>query len=482
MSTATIYAYIVDLLKYFIFSLNYYISSLFYSFFWLITKFLATLIGDDPYLLAAEVFIKYIGLPVNKNSKEVSNIQRQVQYKTFKFGKHTLKFPYFSSENFNLFTRLYLKFLANIPIIDYYRKWDDTEAKKFYQSLNMNPYDQHFTDDDQLLLKFCRDGPGYFLISKHNEGYVIDLSRLERYSVRKGFEPYGIKIFFDNNMTKILYMERFGKQYSPDDSYINECAESTLIMYITIVHHALFVHFILGNRMALVANNTWKSNNTLSAFLNLFTSFNTYINLHSYETLVDSKGKGLFERTNAFAEGVLFQLMDDEISSFKFITDKDFIVPNSMLTDISNRYWVTISSYVDKIMNKLDIYPYIQKEFETSLPLKTILTSYLYSDIFTHQNLNQLKPFIFPKNRFKPVIDNRVNLTVYEFNNLIIKFADFGMPQFFDNYHDYFINPDDKKMYYEFIEEMHDVDIKMKKKYPYYTRFDLNELYLSISH
>jgi hypothetical protein len=127
-------------------------------------------------------------------------------------------------------------------------------------------------------------------------GYEMDLSFLEAYGVRKGYEKYGATAFFDSNKQPVgIWWCHGNKMILPSGDkaewrHAMAAVRSALCLSITAKDHLAFIHMIVANGVHLAMRETLSPNHPLRRLLKPHCFHTTTINLSASAALLPVNG------------------------------------------------------------------------------------------------------------------------------------------------------------------------------------------------
>lgn len=156
--------------------------------------------------------------------------------------------------------------------------------------------------------------------------YVIDFSFMNKYAVREGYEPYGTKVYFNQDRAVVAFhWTTTDKWYVAGDAslvddpweyeHVKAVFRSTLFVVVTI-YHLVVVHWIVSNGMVLGTTRRLSSRHPLRRMLKPHVYGTANINRHA--TAAIGPYEGLVGRAMAFTEDSWLAVVADTVSHFRY--------------------------------------------------------------------------------------------------------------------------------------------------------------------
>jgi len=223
------------------------------------------------------------------------------------------------------------------PIIDRESYFDNEEeaatglTKLFGQALPPIRVHWHYWDNMNTLSNFAFAGFGQYYLSScpkdskaHCPGacYHIDLSSWSQYTVRKGFEPYGVIAYFDENRVPCGYywcsQERLVLVGDELFFRVGVLLRTTTHAVLTLRDHLLGIHWVVSNSTVLSCERWLDAQHPVRRLLKPHTYGSSHINLAGAITL--SPYGGIASRLFGLDEAGWARACSEELKEFKYET------------------------------------------------------------------------------------------------------------------------------------------------------------------
>lgn len=193
-----------------------------------------------------------------------------------------------------------------------------------------------------------------------NSKYKIDLTSWGKYSVRKGFEGYGIVAYFDQSKNPTMFVHNKKIYYNgyPSFHHANLIFKSALITAITLKEHLVMIHWIISNGVLVSSMKTLNKNHPIRRFLRIHTYGTSAVNLSSITVLAPFDG--LAGRTFAFDKHSWSTMIKDQIYNCKYQTIKEQFEETKLQSDEMEHlpyykdgiaFWNINEKYVKEFIN-----------------------------------------------------------------------------------------------------------------------------------
>lgn len=348
----------------------------------------------------------------------------------------------------------------DILIDKYFSSFKDDEDIKNYKTWS-NELSKLSINDRLLFIAF--EGCGAYLLKKENNNYVIDLSYMNQFKVRKDFINYGAKLNISEDKSEIK-IEINNKFFSFLDKEWQEAYNifvSSLITHVTIVDHAIYTHFyIAGNISSIMYMIDSEMNGEFCNFLKPFVYKTAYVNNNAIDILTHKRG--IVNRIFAFDIEELERYYKYIIvNKLYFVCDIEKILKDTKLYYDAKKYYDVVKEFVlqsielfeeDKNIDLfLDNVKSIIPEFNYTNNNKKdnlikILTDFIFTVSFWHEYIGNMSWYVLNPAFIKPkVFENNID-TIYGNKQtylqsvfLAVLTSSIKMPRITENFGDYYI-------------------------------------------
>jgi len=200
---------------------------------------------------------------------------------------------------------------------------DNSELKPYsdwsvLQQLSIGDYIPEESQQDLSLDDFLLNKTGSFYLKKvidvnntinNNKGqWIVDFSYMEVYPVKDGYYRYGGKVVFDDNRTKIYYVDYLGQRYYDVPQWLQIVVKATVTVVSVIEVHLCRLHIVTAQGNTLKWRNSVLPTDNIIPLLQVVT-FNTLNVNRNIEGLL-----GIFQNTYALTSAGMNSFVMDSIA------------------------------------------------------------------------------------------------------------------------------------------------------------------------
>jgi len=200
------------------------------------------------------------------------------------------------------------------------------------------------------------------LVEHLNPRFVVDLSFMHAYEVRKKFERYGATAYFSADKDPLAIWWDAGKKLvlpgESDWQHAKSVLKSTIITWMTAAAHLAHLHLVISNGCQISCREQLGDKHPLRRLLKPHYAFNAKINHAS--SIVLFPVNGIAYKTFAFAPSVWPTVLYDSLRAFKYQLFPDFIASKGLtkeelasfpLAVDGLDYWNTVKRYVSQYVD-----------------------------------------------------------------------------------------------------------------------------------
>jgi hypothetical protein len=398
----------------------------------------------------------------------------------------------------------YTSNLCNLPIEDI----DNCKIEKNDLDKLFNEYFSTYKDDEDIkmykkwsdelsnleikdrLLFLAFEGCGAYLLKKDKNKYLIDLSYMNQFQVRKDFVKYGAKLYISENKDDVS-IEINNKIITSFDNGWQTAYNvfvSSLITHVTIAEHALYTHFYIAGNMASIMymiDNNMKGE--LCEFIKPFVYKTPYVNNNAVEILISKRG--IVNRIFAFEVDELERYYKYLITNnMLFVFDIEKISKDTKLYHDAKIYYDVVKDFVSQSIelfiddrninlfldNVKNIIPELMPENNDNNDnirnkLKKILSDFIFTVTFWHEYVGNMSWYILNPVFMKSKVFRSDSGAIYGNKQtylqsvfLAVLTSSIKMPRITDNFGDFYIGKK-QDIWNKFRENL--LKIKFQSKY-----------------
>jgi hypothetical protein len=250
--------------------------------------------------------------------------------------------------------------------------WNDPVDGRKVIASNMGRYipkpnEGYWTDttSDDAFSRFFFQGIGVTRLAKlpDGKGFCADFDSLSKYKVKKGFERYQGKAFF-NPLGVLDHIEYKGKKYFPPNNHDNESKKnhwehlkfllrSTALITVTTCENLTIGHLLWSNLTIAASISCLSPDHPIRRFLHIHTYRSAYVNQCAANMILSDRGALLHMTAWDYSE--LKKVIDDSYTTYKFESFSQFLQRTGMYNVDPNLYpfgqdgmdyWNAVRKYV----------------------------------------------------------------------------------------------------------------------------------------